>query len=121
MPHLIVAAHPAAHAGHGGADAAAGRHAPAALKAIGSTCCRACWALAIAIGLLLGAAPGRAGGRRRVPAGNWPAPFGIVLVADRLSAMMLLLTSVLGLAARAVRQARWHRRGCTTTRCSSSS
>lgn len=25
--------------------------------------------------------------------GNWPAPFGIVLVIDRLSAMMLLLTS----------------------------
>ena len=27
--------------------------------------------------------------------GDWPAPFGIVLVADRLSAMMVLLTSVL--------------------------
>ena len=30
--------------------------------------------------------------------GNWRAPFGIVLVLDRLSAMMLLLTSVLALA-----------------------
>ncbi|WP_396594492.1 monovalent cation/H+ antiporter subunit D [Brevundimonas sp. R86498] len=30
--------------------------------------------------------------------GNWRAPFGIVLVLDRLSAMMLLLTAVLGLA-----------------------
>jgi multicomponent K+:H+ antiporter subunit D len=29
--------------------------------------------------------------------GNWPAPFGIVLVLDRLSALMLLLTSVLAL------------------------
>ena len=29
--------------------------------------------------------------------GNWPVPYGIVLVVDRLSAMMLLLTSVLGL------------------------
>jgi len=29
--------------------------------------------------------------------GNWPAPFGIVLVLDRLSAMMVTLTSVLGL------------------------
>ena len=29
--------------------------------------------------------------------GNWPAPFGIVLVLDRLSAMMVLLTSLLGL------------------------
>jgi multicomponent K+:H+ antiporter subunit D len=28
--------------------------------------------------------------------GSWPAPFGIVLVLDRLSAMMVLLTSVLG-------------------------
>ncbi|MAK65974.1 MULTISPECIES: monovalent cation/H+ antiporter subunit D [unclassified Methylophaga] len=31
--------------------------------------------------------------------GNWQAPFGIVIVLDRLSAMMLLLTSLLALAA----------------------
>jgi multicomponent Na+:H+ antiporter subunit D len=30
--------------------------------------------------------------------GQWPAPFGIVLVADRLSLVMLLLASVTGLA-----------------------
>ncbi len=30
-------------------------------------------------------------------AGNWPAPFGIVLVLDRLSALMLLLTSLVAL------------------------
>ncbi len=30
--------------------------------------------------------------------GNWPAPFGIVMVLDRLSALMLVLTSVLALA-----------------------
>ena len=30
--------------------------------------------------------------------GNWPAPYGIVLVADRLSALMLTLTAVLSLA-----------------------
>ena len=30
--------------------------------------------------------------------GNWRAPFGIVLVLDRLSAMLLLLTAVVGLA-----------------------
>ncbi|MEP1327587.1 monovalent cation/H+ antiporter subunit D [Pseudophaeobacter sp.] len=29
--------------------------------------------------------------------GNWPAPFGIVLVLDRLAALMVLLTSVLAL------------------------
>ena len=31
--------------------------------------------------------------------GDWAAPFGIVLVVDRLAAVMLTLTSVLGLAA----------------------
>ena len=30
--------------------------------------------------------------------GDWPAPFGIVLVADRLSTLMVLLTSLLALA-----------------------
>jgi multicomponent K+:H+ antiporter subunit D len=29
--------------------------------------------------------------------GDWPAPFGIVLVLDRLSALMVLLTSTLAL------------------------
>src|SRR3546814_13562589 len=32
--------------------------------------------------------------------GNWPAPLGNVLVADRLSLMVLLQTSVLGLTRR---------------------
>jgi len=31
--------------------------------------------------------------------GDWPAPFGIVLVIDRLSALMLVLTSVVALQA----------------------
>ncbi|MCA8883295.1 MAG: Na+/H+ antiporter subunit D [Rhodobacteraceae bacterium] len=30
--------------------------------------------------------------------GNWPAPYGITLAADRLSAMMVLLTAISGLA-----------------------
>ncbi|MFI2812691.1 MULTISPECIES: Na+/H+ antiporter subunit D [Microbulbifer] len=30
--------------------------------------------------------------------GNWPAPFGITLVVDRLSAIMLLVTGLVGLA-----------------------
>lgn len=30
--------------------------------------------------------------------GNWPAPFGIVLVLDRLSALMIVLTALLALA-----------------------
>lgn len=41
--------------------------------------------------------------------GNWPAPFGIVLVLDRLSALMLMLTSVLALAALSFALAHWHK------------
>jgi len=43
--------------------------------------------------------------------GDWPASFGIVLVLDRLSALMLLLTALLGLAALVFSLARWHRAG----------
>ncbi|WP_029074724.1 monovalent cation/H+ antiporter subunit D [Kaistia adipata] len=43
--------------------------------------------------------------------GNWPAPFGIVLVLDRLSALMLVLTAMLALAAVVYSLARWHRSG----------
>lgn len=43
--------------------------------------------------------------------GNWPAPFGIVLVLDRLSALMLVLTSILGLSSVVFSLARWHRAG----------
>jgi multicomponent K+:H+ antiporter subunit D len=45
------------------------------------------------------------------PLGAWPAPFGIVLVLDRLSALMLLLTSVLAAASLTFSMARWHRAG----------
>lgn len=50
--------------------------------------------VAVAIGLTIAAADGETEAYRL---GNWPAPFGIVLVLDRLSAIMVLLTSVLGL------------------------
>lgn len=43
--------------------------------------------------------------------GDWPAPFGIVLVADRLSAMMVTLSSALALAALVFSLARWDRAG----------
>ena len=43
--------------------------------------------------------------------GDWPAPFGIVLVVDRLSAMMVLLASILALAALVFSLANWHRAG----------
>lgn len=43
--------------------------------------------------------------------GNWPAPFGIVLVLDKLSALMLVLVSILAFAALVFSLARWHRAG----------
>jgi multicomponent K+:H+ antiporter subunit D len=43
--------------------------------------------------------------------GDWPAPFGIVLVADRLSALMVVLTSVLAVTSLVFSAARWHRAG----------
>ena len=43
--------------------------------------------------------------------GNWPAPFGIVLALDRLSALMLVLTSCVGLASALYASAGWHRVG----------
>ena len=43
--------------------------------------------------------------------GNWPAPFGIVLVLDRLSALMLVLTSFVALASSVFGASRWHRVG----------
>lgn len=43
--------------------------------------------------------------------GNWPSPFGIVLVADRLSAIMLLLTSIMGFTSLFYATARWDRSG----------
>ncbi|WP_175868648.1 monovalent cation/H+ antiporter subunit D [Bartonella gabonensis] len=43
--------------------------------------------------------------------GNWPSPFGIVLVLDRLSAMMLLLSSLLISAALVFARAHWYKAG----------
>jgi formate hydrogenlyase subunit 3/multisubunit Na+/H+ antiporter MnhD subunit len=41
--------------------------------------------------------------------GNWPVPFGIVLVLDPLSALMLVLAAAAGFAALLFSLARWHR------------
>ncbi len=43
--------------------------------------------------------------------GNWPAPFGIVLVVDRLTTLMLCLTALLGLCTWVYATARWDRAG----------
>ncbi|MEP7180661.1 MAG: monovalent cation/H+ antiporter subunit D [Betaproteobacteria bacterium] len=43
--------------------------------------------------------------------GNWPAPFGIALVADRLSALMVAMAAGVALAALVHAQSRWARCG----------
>ncbi|WP_212611294.1 monovalent cation/H+ antiporter subunit D [Sphingobium sp. Ndbn-10] len=70
--------------------------------------------VAISVALVLqvnGGGDGMAGTPQVYLLGNWPAPFGIVLVADRLSALMVLLTSVLGFTALFYAIARWDRSG----------
>lgn len=70
--------------------------------------------LAIAIALLRFADGSSTGGQGSVLVyrlGDWPSLFGIVLVLDRMSAMMLVLTGVLGFSALVFSLARWHRRG----------
>ena len=43
--------------------------------------------------------------------GDWPAPFAIVLVADRLAALMVTLSAVLAIAAVTFSAAGWHSAG----------
>lgn len=45
------------------------------------------------------------------PIGGWPAPFGIVLVVDRLAAVMVTLTAIVALSALVYSVARWDRPG----------
>jgi multicomponent K+:H+ antiporter subunit D len=67
--------------------------------------------VAIAIALLRAADAALSGVMDVYRLGDWPAPFAIVLVVDRLSALMLLLTSVVAAAAVVFALARWHRAG----------
>ncbi|MEH0194105.1 monovalent cation/H+ antiporter subunit D [Caulobacter sp. CCNWLY153] len=70
--------------------------------------------LLVALALLHESMTGAADGgdtARVYSLGGWSAPFGIVLVADRLSAMMVALTSVLGAGVLAFALARWDRAG----------
>lgn len=43
--------------------------------------------------------------------GNWDIPFGLVLVLDQLSVLMLVLAALVGLAAYVFAMARWHKAG----------
>ena len=68
--------------------------------------------LVIAVLLLVQAkAQGQPGSLGVYLPGNWPAPFGIVLAVDRLSALMLVLASTVALATVLFSAARWHRAG----------
>ena len=60
------------------------------------------------VGMADGAWPGAIG---VYFAANWAAPFGIALVADRLSALMLVLTALLAMSALYYSQPRWSRIG----------
>jgi len=68
--------------------------------------------LAVAIALLVGSFPGDGEPVVRVyRLGDWPATFGIVLVADRLAALMLVLTATLACSSLLFALASWHRAG----------
>lgn len=67
--------------------------------------------VAISIALLRSADAGTGGLAGVYRLGDWPTPFAIVFVADRLAALMLLLTSLLAVAAVVFSLARWHRVG----------
>jgi multicomponent K+:H+ antiporter subunit D len=74
--------------------------------------------LSTGLGLAIAGALLQAVAHRDAPAafgvylpGNWPVPFGIVLVADRLSALMAVLTGCVGLASLLYALARWQHAG----------
>ncbi len=72
-------------------------------------------AVAVSFAAALGLVAATAGGEAfAVHAGGWSAPFGIVLVADTFSALMLAVCQLVTLAAlvtgAALLPARWHRR-----------
>jgi multicomponent K+:H+ antiporter subunit D len=67
--------------------------------------------VAIAFTLLRGADAAPAGVLGVYRLGNWPAPFAIVLVVDRLSALMLVLTSLIAAGSVVFSLARWYRAG----------
>lgn len=84
------------------------RHARGAISLVSTV---AQLAAAIALLAAAGGAAGWPGGVGVYLVGDWAAPFGIVLVVDRLAAVMLTLTSVLGLATLIYALARWDRAG----------
>jgi len=82
------------------------RSVNAALNVVASLCL-----LGVSVALIrnVDASPAGVTGVYRL--GDWPAPFAIVLVVDRLAALMVLLTSLLATTAVVFSLARWHRVG----------
>ncbi len=86
-----------------------GDRRPGLKSALGLTSCVALLVISIALLRMAGDPPGGGalGGVYRI--GDWATPFAIVLVADRLSAVMVALTAVLGLATLQFSLRRWAR------------
>lgn len=84
------------------------RHTTKAMLSLASTL-----ALVVIAAGLMRMADGTAGSSmsQSYAVANWPAPFAIVLVLDRLSALMLAVTSILALASLVFSMARWHLAG----------
>lgn len=81
--------------GGAGGSGSAGGHGHSRLLWARRLALASCMAgLLLALALLQGAAEGTL---RVYRLGDWPAPFGIVLVVDRLSALMLVLTQAVAL------------------------
>src|SRR5690606_17261096 len=72
-----------------------------------------CLTMLVAAAVLLGLTDGEhwESGMGVYLAANWSAPFGIALVVDRLSALLLLLTAVLGTCSLLYSMLRWSRIG----------
>jgi len=69
--------------------------------------------LGISVLLLIGTQAGETGSIGVYLPSNWQVPFGIVLVVDRLSALMLVLTGIIGVSSLLFAMARWDRAGAS--------
>ncbi len=96
---LLLGDHGGDDSGHGHRKLLWARHGALASVLLG---------LAIAAALVAGAAQGEI---RAYFVGDWPAPYGIVLVVDRLSALMLLLTSLVAVPVLWYASGGWDARG----------
>lgn len=85
------------------------RHTAKALVSLASTVLLL--VAAIALMRIADGVPGTGALSSSYDVADWPAPFAIVLVLDRLSALMLVLTAILALASLVFSMARWHRAG----------